>query len=99
MQFFQGFPAGSLISRRSFLVSGSGYSLGGGYGPVVSSSDVAFSLVLLFCSDRVLCPDPFSSVVMRSGSYVGADPSLFKGCRLLFWFLRGGSVLARSVLY
>jgi hypothetical protein len=31
------------------VVSGSGYSLGGGCGPFVSSADVALALVLLFC--------------------------------------------------
>jgi hypothetical protein len=45
----------------------------------------SLSLLVMYCLDRVLRSDPFSSVVMRSGSVVGADMSLFKGCRLLFW--------------
>jgi hypothetical protein len=51
-------PANSFALQSSSLavqflypvvVSGSGYSLGGGCGPFVSSADVALALVLLFC--------------------------------------------------
>jgi hypothetical protein len=45
---------------------------------------IFFALVILFFSDRVLCPDLFPSVVMRAESVVGADPLLVMGCSHFF---------------
>jgi hypothetical protein len=45
---------------------------------------IFFALVILFCSDRVLCSDLFPSVVMRAESVVGADPLLVMGCSHFF---------------
>jgi hypothetical protein len=67
----------SLIYHHSFLVSRSGYSMDGGRG--------SLSLLVMYCSDHALRSDPFSLVVMSSGSVVGVYLSLFKGSHLLFW--------------